>query len=771
MASLPEGTVVVRGGSAAQQPQQPQPRPGPTKEAAELQQQGQSYARRQLSDPIDIWLYENSPLMRKVIDYYNPEPQKMGPGGASPVVTTEGMGFFERLGKLARTGAQDAAVGIRSLPRNLYEWGRGDISVGEGPWYLGTLKSTPTGEPTPEWATHMPTTEEVRSDVNSKLSYPETRPVDASGRIFQRGVTGATGGALIPGAGAAGAIGGAVGETVSATGEELGLPPSVTVPLGFVTGALGPAATTKAFSMATEAAEAVPRQMMGQAARGATQAQIDEALALTRAVQGQGVNLTIPLALQQVTQGGTRRAGSLQRFVEEAPGGERLQRFQSQVPDQIDQQMRQQIEAIAGGPLPTGEALQNLPGQVQQGAQQGVRRMERGVTAASDPNYEAALGRSVEEVFGPRHNEWMNVLDRPQIARAYRMSQNTRQSHGEPPNQWLQWLSNEDGTLRLNIADVPSARQLDDIVQELDNIISEGTSVTGKLNSEARAAFAEKRALMDLATSALPQYQTARFAHGQMAAPVSGVQQGPLGGLMRDAESAETQGKQQMQALLPENPENVDPQQVAMAVRTTQGGRVGGPRRVNPALRQSVAKHIEGVWDEASQMTSGEARTGPTKFRAKIAGNTAQGDNLNAAVTELAGPEVAAGFQTLLRVMETQRWHQPPGSPTASRLQMQQQIGASRLGMSLVEAARTAATGGRNLLYRGFDALEEGLTRRRAAANAEHLTDLMIDPNLADTWRQLATMDPTSPNAQRLVRSILGQVGAQVGASGVPAMQ
>ncbi|QUD86959.1 hypothetical protein [Phenylobacterium montanum] len=135
-----------------------------------------------------------------------------------------------------------------------------------------------------------------------------------------------------------------------------------------------------------------PERVLGNAAQGLTQEQIDLATALRARAADQGLQLTIPEAVQQVT-GGATTLGRVQRLVEStnrtAPS---MAQYFAQRPGQVRQAVQGFVDQVAPN-LPAHPGV--LAGNAQRAATGAIGDANAAINAAAQPFYDRLPGQAL----------------------------------------------------------------------------------------------------------------------------------------------------------------------------------------------------------------------------------------------------------------------------------------------------------------------------------------------------------------------------------------
>jgi hypothetical protein len=370
-------------------------------------------------------------------------------------------------------------------------------------------------------------------------------------------------------------------------------------------------------------------RLLAEGSRGATDQQITAARQLMERAQTQGVRLTMPEALQQVSNGATG-LGRLQRVVEGTQGGnERIGPVMAQRPGQVSAAVRRYADAIAP---PTNQPSM-LGAQAREGADAALTGVRQEINAQAAPSYEALRWQLLgDPIMAPLHQN-----------PAYLETARSVRNHPVlgPPLEGL-----EDG----------SPAFVNEVVKQLDTLAENarpGPMNPGGNNQLASAyqqAAGEARRVME---QHVPEWSQARniVAQGR-AQNLEPLQRGPLGAI-----AATEDVGQQTRALFPRAPQEGAPAETAQALQMLGGSASDAARGL---MRQQV---MTGFNEAAQDLSTGPNQWGGAGWAAKQFGNPEQ------AATMRAGAEVATGsaqpLDDLVEILRATGRRQAPGSMTA----------------------------------------------------------------------------------------------------------
>lgn len=453
---------------------------------------------------------------------------------------------------------------------------------------------------------------------------------------------------------------------------------------------------------------------VSRAARGANQAQLDQAEQLFQEAQRQGVPITRAEAVQYVTNGATN-LGNLQRVVE---GSGQMRPFFAERWAQVDDAARRQFDQTLG---PNAAVPSSVGPQLGQAAEGVVQDTQAAVNRASRPYYQAAepqrVGPAVQQAF----------MSDPLYART------------------LQEVRNNPA-LNRTIENLPDdAVGVIDLVQRRMREQAETARVPGQASSSnlAAANFEDARrapmAAADTVTGSRPgvagAYEIARNVQQQLRQQyLEPLMAGPIGKLA----AKEPSTRRAIEILFPVNPLPNSQAEIGQAVTTLSN-------RSPAAARQVVRAHVESVFNEATQrLQSGANEFGGAGFVAALRGNPQQAANLEAAVTALRGGQAYQGFDRFLQILEAQGMRQRIGSQTAFNQEVQ---AALKEGGTAEKALTSVAGAGMKLPQQVRDSVQ----RWRLGQNVDQIADVLTNPAAAALFRQLATAPSNSAKAAALV--------------------
>lgn len=453
--------------------------------------------------------------------------------------------------------------------------------------------------------------------------------------------------------------------------------------------------------------------LIREAAPSLDNATITAARQLMDDAAAQGVALTWPEVIQQVSGGATRLA-DVQRVVENSTGGGGVMRpFMAERAGQVEQAGNTAIGALSDVPLdPVITGMRT-----QAAAEAAIADRQAGINAMTRPAYQAAEPARV----GPQVHA--ALTGDPLYART------------------LQEVRNNPA-LNATVAHLPDdAVGVIDLVQRRLRETAENARVPGQATTSNLAAAnlegarAPAIAAAETATGGVTgPYARAREVQAQLRHDMlEPMVRGPTGQI-----AAREQVMEQARALLPNQPAAGLDAAVSQTVRQIV-------RRDPDAAQNLVRTYAQTVFDEAIQNNAGGPNAfGGAKFAAVIIGNPQQARNLEAAVRALPnGHQRWEGFRRFLDVVEATGQRRPEGSATAFNQAVQDQL---KRGGAVGEAAAVGATGGVGAIPR----LRRWYDELRMGRNTEALARIFTDPASEALLRRLAQEPAGSGRAQAL---------------------
>lgn len=421
------------------------------------------------------------------------------------------------------------------------------------------------------------------------------------------------------------------------------------VPLG-----MGASAIVRGLMNSGRSLAAGPLAAFGDAVRNMTPEQIAAAQGIRTDMAGRGVNVSVPEAVQQVTNGATP-LGRMLRVLESTKRGEQLlSPYFANRTGQVQNAVGAFADRVAD-PI-------NLPSAIgpraQQAAQSGLDDVRVNINEAARPHYDAMAGSVQPGGFGAAGAPSQYVAGPGQSIPldAYRPLASNQ--------AYRQALANVRGDPMLNagIAHLPEhdTSVINEVVKELDRLgtASAQTATNPNGNNFVASQYGNARGLADeIATLHSPQWRAARdtVAAGRQWL-LDPLEAGPVGQIAR-TDSVPGQAS----ALYPAKPLNGAPAETAtaMQVLNNQFPGVGAD-----LTRQHIMMSLDGARPE---IASGQNPYVGPAFAVKVAGSPERQAALMAGVQNIGphGPAAADDLANLLDGLRATGKRQPVGSRTA----------------------------------------------------------------------------------------------------------
>lgn len=477
----------------------------------------------------------------------------------------------------------------------------------------------------------------------------------------------------------------------AAQGAAWGLGVGAAIPAVAPLVARGVAPLLRQFQGASRAAERPAETILRRNTAGMEPADVTAAQRLITEAEAQGVPLTWPEALAQVTNGRVDITG-LQRVVEQSRGGNPI--MAAAMSDRAGN-----VQAAMGAQAPRiGPAIDpvTLGTSVQRLATEEIDGLRDSINAATRDLYDAAENVTIDaDTFAGLME---SALFRRTLAAVRRSDATVDRLAGFPDN---------------------SVAVLDAIKRRLDDRAS-GAGRAG-YNDQASAFGGSARGVRDAARDAAPEYGTALDTQSMLRrTELDPLQAGPIGTMANTADL-----RQQVNALFEAAPFEGMDTVVADAVSRLVSA---DPDAASALVRQ----HIMQVFNESTQsLRSGPNQFGGASFAAVLLGNPQQARSLEAAVRAL--PDGAArweGFQRLMEVLQATGRRQVAGSQTAFNQVIQEEL---RRGRGLGNLATLAASP-----TEALSSIRGWYNDLRLGRNTEALARIITDPNTGALLARIA---------------------------------
>lgn len=416
-----------------------------------------------------------------------------------------------------------------------------------------------------------------------------------------------------------------------------------------------------------EGAFSAPERTIGSATRGLTPDQIDQAVALRQSAADQGIQLTIPEAVQQVTNGASG-LGRVQRLVENANRtSPDMAAYFADRPDQI----RGAVENFVGDVAPNMPQQPGMIGLDAQRAAEGAQMAANSARSAiAGPHYAAADAQAVDR------NAMADILDNidtqigadrtglvaPKLAQLRNSLTETAASPGVPatrtpvdaPNGQIFHVDpGSPGTGRIpitNIGNLSTARNywrdvIDNPPVGVDPLTKYQSGIIGNHLDD-----------LDALLRANPHRQLGDAAFADASRHiVDPVNAGPVGAIARTADLGG-----QTAALFPANP--------PLGHAGESAAALGAIDPANEGLAAALTgQHVGNTFNTSMRnLSGGPNQYGGALFAKNIAGNAEQARTLDAALGQLdPSGELAGRFGDLVDALQATGRRERPGSMTA----------------------------------------------------------------------------------------------------------
>lgn len=568
--------------------------------------------------------------------------------------------------------------------------------VGQGAKLFGinpTIAQLAVGGANPSFALAGPGPGDVATAINNGL--PTHTPQTAAGRYTKRVTEFAplvTAPASLPGRLAA-----AITPGLASQGLEDVAPQGLKPVAALVGAVLGGGVNGAAGRVAR-----APQASFGAALGDVTEEQMAAAQALRQSAAARGINLTVPEAVQQVTNSGTGLA-RLQHTVENTERGKALTApYFANRPSQVAQAVRSYADKIAPASDQPGMIAQRAQG----AATTALDQARQVVNRAAAPDYAALPNQSMDP------EAYQALADNP----SYKMALTALRENPELGAQIAHLPDN-------NIAVVNAVKQRLATLGEL----AKGTPLAPGDNQLASVRFAAKADADDLARQASPEYaaanDTVRDLSGQYIEPLKA---GPIGAI-----SATNQLGDQTAALYPAQPYEGAPSETSKAVRVFG---VTAPGVAEDLTRQHLVNALN---TSMKDLQGGQNQYAGAKYAVTVAGNPEQAATLRSGISELPeGPAKVTDLDSLLEALRATGKRSQPGSMTAFNAQALQNLQIAPSAQAIGRIADPLEWG---------KALGDILNRANYRRNVSRLAQMIM----ADPGETSATLEAARKAAAR----------------------
>jgi hypothetical protein len=466
-----------------------------------------------------------------------------------------------------------------------------------------------------------------------------------------------------------------------------------------------------ALSRPASSAQAIRSQLP----EGVTQATVDDARSLMVTAKANGIDLTWPEALSQVS--GKPVLSDTQRILESAPSSRtRMQEFYSDRPQQIDQAALSEFDKVASG---TRNPSQIGP-QVRDAANEATGDVRKSINNAAEPYYQAAEGVLLTRA------EMTHVKSIPGWTEARDAVRKSPQL-----NSYVKHLPDN------------SVGFLNEVKKYFDQ---QGKNALSKFNQGANQQVAvvhskAAEAVKQIAELKSPDYAIALGIQQQAREKyLQPLLDGPLGRLAKK----DVTTQRAIDALFPSNPLPNSHNEVGDAVSRLAAKNPG-------AATQLVRAHMESVFNEATKsLQGGPNQFGGAKFANRLTGNIQQRANLQAAVEALPnGKQLWQGMDNFLEAAEATGTRQAKGSLTAfNAAEMKAMSGSNMVG----EALKTGLSPGK-----WWSIVNDKWSQWKLGSNLDELARIFTDPKSAPILDRIVSMPRGSREAGYLVSRLILQ--------------
>jgi hypothetical protein len=540
--------------------------------------------------------------------------------------------------------------------------------------------------------------------VGAPLHKAQTEEGKAAGNIADfvfQGATGAGAVKQIPGAAIRfGLLPGAVSEGAGQATKGSALEPYARAAGALVGGGIG----------ALSGIRSAPGKILADATKDVTEVELTAAQKLMDDARAAGSQVTLPEALQQVTNGRTTGLANAQRVVEQSrQGGPILSKVMA---DRAGNNAAMVDRELSSGLGPLPASPYEVAPKVQAAAEKEVTSVRQGINDKAKPFYDASRATEIDPAT------FSTIQANPSFQAGLKAVRN-------------------DPILGPTIAGLPdnAVGVIDAVKKQLDDM-GNAAGMAGE-RFKAGEIGKGKSEMLGAADTAAPDYATARAigAEGREI-KLNPLERAPTGQLAE----ADTFGKQS-KILFDTNPLPGSEKQVGQAVASVvKTDPVAAQNLVNMKIRQS--------FDEATQnLASGPAQFGGPKFVAGLTGNGQQRKNLEAAVRALPNGDVVwQGMNRMFNVLEAQGRRQPTGSQTEFNKLLNKDMSSGGVG----DIAALMASPGK-----WWGAAQDAYQQFKYGKNTELFANLFTSPEAVRELRKIAQLSPGSSKTQAVISNLI----------------
>ena len=459
------------------------------------------------------------------------------------------------------------------------------------------------------------------------------------------------------------------------------------------------------------------------------EAAINDADALVREANRQGMNLTWPEALSQVT--GQPVLNDMQRILEGA----------KQTRSTMQQTLGNRPEEIAGAGSNLATSIAPKPAQPSTIGPQAGQAAEASINEVRD-----AINKRTEPFYTAAANVRLTPQEMQRVQALPGWEEARRAVRGDPQlARYVQGMPDD------------SVGFLNEVKKYFDQ---QGENAARSLaqnpNMQRAAGYrSDAAAVKQAGMNASLDYTTALGAQAHYRETyLEPLLQGPLGKLANKDNTTQ----QAINALFPKQPLASSANEISTAVSAVA-------RKSPDVARQLVRAHVEAELNKAFDMAGRSpesAQFAGANFAKLATGNplieTARGENFRAAIEALPnGRELWPGVEKFLNIVRATGWRQPIGSKTAFN---EAELHGMAHGKVLGNVAATAAAPGE-----WWHLAHEAWGKWQTGNNLFSLAKILTDPRSAGVFRSIARMEPdSSVAAKQAAARLTFAVGAGVSA-------
>lgn len=455
-----------------------------------------------------------------------------------------------------------------------------------------------------------------------------------------------------------------------------------------------------------------PFSAFGEAAGDLTPQQIQQATDLRSKASGMGINLTVPEAVQQVTNGATG-LGRVQRFVEStrrtAPG---MADYFADRPQQVRQAAMSLADAVSPGSV--GQA----PGMISLDAQRAAEGAQMGANSARsqiiNPAYTAAGSQDVDP------QGLADILSNIKV-------QVAGDKTGLLGNRLQQFGGNLTDAAGAPITDIDNLSRVRNFWRDQIDIPPVGADPLSKEQAGAIGGH-----LKDLETllKANPDYARGQALYANASRNiVDPLNAGPVGGI---AETADLGA--QTSALYPQNPPVGAPAETAQAIDALT--------QQNPEIAAALTRqHLANTLNQSTRdLTSGHNQFGGAIYAKNLLGNPEQAATLHSGLNAIDPTgKLSSDLSDLADALQATGRRERAGSMTAFNQEDQKALGSAPTAIKSFGALIDPLEWGQHVV----NAVGKGSYNR----NLDLLAAMMRDPDTQTVLQQALRLNGPQTSA------------------------